>query len=112
MSFEEKAFEPTGPTIVIAGATTAPDGVLLAKPGVTSKQIRIHNSGAVVAWLAHGENAAGAKAAAVIPTSTPTNVTPLLPGSVLVMSAPIGKFWSVITASSTATVYIQPGRGL
>lgn len=115
MDFQERAFEPAGKCILIAGATTAPTGTQLVVAGVNSsnvKQARFYNAGAVVAWVAFGDSGAAAAAAAIVPTGTSQNVTPILPGTSLVMSVPPNKFWSAITGSSTASIYVQPGRGL
>jgi hypothetical protein len=115
MDFQGRAFEPCGKCILIAAAPTPPTGVLLAASGIPNSeafQARFYNAGAVAAFVAWGDDAAAAAAAALIPTGTSQNSTPILPGTELVMTIPAGKYWSAVVGTSTASVYVQPGRGI
>lgn len=113
-------FNPTGNTVNVDAATTASTGLLVGTATSTrlagqSGQYLIHNAGSVTAWLAFGTDAATAEAAAVIPTgggASAKAAIPAPPGSLFVITAPPGSFWSGITASSTAEVYITPGKGV
>lgn len=112
---EFRCFNPTGKTIVVAGATTAPSGVQAPSDVSTTTQFRLHNAGTVTAFIAFGVDASTAQTNAVIPTGTGANSKysfPLPPGFAEVFSAPNATFWSAITASGTASIYITPGSGL
>lgn len=115
------AFNPTGNTVNVDAATVAPTGLLVGtahnptRVSGESNQYLIHNAGSVTAFLAFGVDAATATAAAVIPTGASSNAKasyPAPPGSLFVLTAPPGSYWSAITASSTAEIYITPGKGV
>ena len=108
-----KAFSPTGKSILVSAATTAPTGVAAPESGTNQGyQFRIHNAGTVTAFLAVGVDASSAQSAAVIPTGTSQFSVSIPAGIVEILSFPIGSFFSAITASGTASVYITPGKGL
>lgn len=111
-------FQPIGNTILVAGATTAPTGVTTVTTGVAAEgciQFRVHNAGAVTAHYAFGADGATAKANAVVPTGDGSNAKasyPLPAGAVELITAPRDTYWSALTASSTASVFITPGVGV
>jgi len=112
----DSAFQPISPTFAIAGATAAPAAIQLT-PGspLSGSQIvaKIYNSGAVAAAVVFAATAAQAATNAVFPTpGTPTQVLLMAPGEDGTFTVPPGQFWTVVTASSTATVYIQTGFGI
>src|SRR6266705_6312442 len=111
-----RAFNPTGKTVAVAGATTAPAGVQVLSAGApAAHQYRVHNAGAVTAFVSFDIDATTAQTDAVIPTGSGANsklAIPLPSGAVEVLTALPDCYWSAITASSTATVYITPGEGL
>jgi hypothetical protein len=109
-----KPFNPCGATIAVAGATSAPSGVQ-ATNTVNATAHRIVNSGSVLVHVAFGEDASTAQTNAVIPTgggSNAKNSYAIPAGAMEVITAPANSYWSAITASSTATVYVTPGRGV
>lgn len=110
----KKAFSPTGKTVVVAAATTAPLGIDAPEAGTNEGyQFRIHNAGTVLAHLAVGVSAAEAQTNAVIPVAGVGQNTVALPSGVVeVLSFPKNSFFSAITASGTASIYIVPGKGL
>lgn len=114
MSF--RAFNPTGPTVKVAGATTAPSGVQVPSTGgMKAEQYRVYNSGSVTAYIAFGADASSAQSNAVIPTGSGSNAKnsyPLAAGATEVFSALTDCYWSAITSSSTADVFVTPGLGL
>lgn len=109
----EKPFSPRGKTVLIAAATTAPSGVQCQETGTAGGyQFRIHNAGTVTAYLAFGATGSEAQANAVIPTGTPQYGIPLSAGIVEVLSFPVNCYFSAITASGTANIFITPGAGV
>jgi len=103
-----KAFSPTGPTVTISASTTAPSGVQALEVGTNAGyQFRVHNGGTVMAFLGYGTSAGAAQSAALVASGIP-----LPAGVVEVLSFPVGSYFSAITASSTASVYVTPGKGL
>jgi hypothetical protein len=108
-----KAFSPTGKTILVVAAVSAPTGVQCPEIGTTSGyQFRIHNAGTTLAFLSFGATAGEAQSNAVIPTGTPQNSIALPAGIVEILSFPIGSFFSAIISASTANIYITPGKGI
>ena len=112
---EQKAFSPTGKTILVTGDTTAPTGIQAPESGTNGGyQFRLYNSGTVAAFLAVGTTAGEAQANAEIPTgggADSKKVVVLPPGITEVLSFPINSFFSAITASGTAPIFIVPGKG-
>lgn len=113
MSLDKRPFNPSGPTINVDAATSAPAG--LQASGVRAEQYRIQNNGTVTAFVAFGDDASEAQSNAVIPTGGGNNAKnsfPLPAGAIEVISGPIDCYWSAITASGTAEIYITPGKGI
>ena len=117
MAGHKRGFYPTGLTILVAGAaspptaTQAPSAVASMDQGV---QVRIHNQGPSLAFVAFGADAATALANAVIPVAgVPTAVIPVPAGAIEVITAGRGQFWTAICAAAgTASVWITPGDGI
>lgn len=114
MSF--RAFNPYGPTILVAAATSAPTGLQAASSGAPqSEQYRVYNAGSTTVFIAFGVDASSAQSNAVIPTGASSNAKnsyPIAPGIPEIFTAPKNCFWSAIMASGTASIYITPGMGL
>lgn len=109
---DTRPFNVNGNTILVPADTVAPAGVQ-ADGQPNANQFRIFNGGTVTAFLGIGVNAAAATAAAVIPVAgTPAAGIPIPAGIVEVISAPPDAYFSAITASGTASVYVTPGEGL
>ena len=105
------SFTAQGPTILVVAAVSAPTGVqALGSVGSPSPQCyRISNAGLTNVYVASGQNAAAATAAAVIPTTTPQRVYVINSGDSLVVNDMREAFWSAATAQDTASVFITPG---
>lgn len=112
----QRAFNPSGKTVVLAGATTSPAGIQAPSSGTLStNQFRFYNAGAVLVHIAAGVDADTAQTNAAIPTGSGANSKlsfPLHPGAEKVMTFPKDSYFSAITPSSTASVYVTPGEGL
>jgi hypothetical protein len=111
------AFNPLGKTVVVpaaGAASTAVQAPVLPKynPQNTG-QYRFVNAGIVTVFLGTGPTAALAQAAAVAPVAgSPSDAIVLVPGAVEVLRFNIDTYFSGLTSTSTATVYITPGQGI
>jgi hypothetical protein len=73
-------------------------------------QYRILNAGSVTVFLGIGKDAAGATANAVAVTNTAAAI-PLLAGTDEILSFAPNAYFTGITGTSSAVVYITPGDG-
>jgi hypothetical protein len=105
------AFTPLGNTVVFTAATTAPTPVLATGAGLGCNNYEVMNPGNVTVFLGFASTAANATNNATVITSTGYGY-PVLPGTDKVIAAPPNAYFTGITASGTATVYITPGDGL
>ena len=103
-------FRPSGGTVTFTAAGTCPTPVQATTPSGQGQQYIITNIGSVVAFVSFG-NSADATANCVIPTSTHRLIVPVLPLSQFSMTTNAGAFFTGITASGTAVIYISPGTG-
>ena len=110
------AFTVTGNTVVLTAAATAPTPVQCSSVTLGGNQYRIVNSSTTVgAWLSFASDAATATSNCVIPTGSGANSTRtlyLLPSTDEVITFIPNAYFTAITASSTAALYIVPGDGL
>lgn len=110
-----QAFTVTGKTVKIVGATTAPTALQVPSTTLGGNQYRVINDGSVTAFLSYASDAATALSNCVIPTgsgSNSTNVLPLLAGTDEILSFTPNAYFTAITSSSVANIYITPGDGL
>jgi hypothetical protein len=107
------AFLPNGNTVTFTAnvSGSVPTPVQAVSNGLSSNQYRILNAGSVTVFLGSGTSSANATSNAVVVTSTGTSV-PLLPGTDEIMSFAPSAYFTGITASGTAVVYITPGDGI
>lgn len=105
------AFTPTGNTFVFTANVAAPTAVQVT-PNAPGNQYRVVNGGNVAVFMGYGANATIAQNNSVIPGANSSPALILLPGTVEVFSLPPSAFFSGITASGTANVYIVTGDGL
>lgn len=107
------AFQVQGNTVTFTGAVAAPTAVQAVSFNETrAPQYLLTNIGSVPVFVGFSPlSAAAAGANAVIPTATPTTVYPLLPGTQIVFSGPPDAWFTGITSSGTAIVYVTPGYG-
>ena len=103
----QEAFQPLGLTVNFTGATSAPTAVQPGPSNVVNTNFRFVNSGSVTVFLGTGTTAALAGTAAAV-----ASAIPLLPGAVEIISYPAGTFFTGITASGTAVIYVTQGQGL
>ena len=105
------AFTRTGNTITFTAATTAPTPVQCTSTTLGGNQYRIINSGTVVVFLGYGTTSSDASNNATVITTTGLSL-PLLPSTDEILSFVPNAYFTAITASGTAQIYITPGDGL
>lgn len=104
-------FTPSGNTVTFTAViTTPPTPVQAVSTTLGGNQYRILNSGTVTVFLGVGRDAAGATANASVVTSTATSI-PLLAGTDEILTFVPNSYFTGITSSSSAVVYITPGDG-
>jgi hypothetical protein len=105
------AFTKTGNTVVFTAAVTAPTPVQALSTTLGGNQYRIINSGLVTVFLGYGTISGDATNSAVVVTSTGP-AYPILAGTDEILTFVPNAYFTGITGSSTAAVYITPGDGL
>lgn len=105
------AFTKMGNTVVFTAATTAPSPVQALSSSLGGNQYRIINNGNVVVFLGYGSTSADAANNALVVSSSQA-AFPLLPGTDEILTFVPNAYFTGITSSGTATVYITPGDGL
>jgi len=103
-------FSPSGNTVVFAAATSAPTPVQAISTTLGGNQYRVINSGTVIAYLGVGNTSANATANAVVVSTTASSI-PLLPGTDEILTFTPNAYFTGITSTSSANVYITPGDG-
>lgn len=106
-----QAFTRTGNTVVFTAAVTAPTPVQAISNTLGGNQYRIINAGTVTVFLGYGTTAANATSNAAVVTSSGSSI-PLLPGTDEILSFVPNAYFTGVTSSSTASVYIVPGDGM
>lgn len=105
------AFTKLGNTVAFLASTTAPAAVQALSTTLGGNQYRIINPGSVTVFLGYGANAAAANAAAAV-VSTNGEALPLLPGTDEILTFIPNAYFTGVTASGSATIYVTPGDGL
>ena len=105
------AFHSLGNTVVFTAATTAPTPVQSLATTLGGNQYRIINAGNVLVFLGVGTSAAQATSNATVVTSTGAAI-PLLPGTDEVLTFVPFAYFTGITTSGNATIYVTNGDGL
>lgn len=104
-------FCPSGNTTTFTAViTTPPTPVQAVSTTLGGNQYRILNAGTVTVFLGLGTTAAAASANASVVTSNAACI-PLLPGTDEILTFVPNAYFTGITGSSSAVVYITPGDG-
>jgi hypothetical protein len=106
-----QAFTPMGNTVTFTAATTAPTPVQALSTTIGGTQYRVINDGTVTVFMGWGDSAAAANANAVI-VSTTGRAFPLLAGTDEILTFNANQYFTAVTASGTANIYITPGDGM
>ena len=105
------AFTQFGNTVAFLAAATAPTPVQAVANTLGGNQYRIINSGSVVVFLGYGSTAAQATNNAVIVTSSQPAL-PLLPGTDEILTFVPNAYFTGVTVSGNASIYITNGDGM
>lgn len=104
-------FTPTGNTVTFTAASSAPTPVQAISTTLGGNQYRVINSSTQVAFLGLGTTSAAATANAVVASSTQSCI-PLLPNTDEILTFVPNAYFTGITSTSTATIYVTPGDGM
>lgn len=105
------AFTKTGNTVVFTAASSAPTAVQCSSSTLGGNQYRIINAGTVTVFLGYGTSASDASNNAVVVSSSGSSF-PLLAGTDEILTFVPNSYFTGVTSSGTATVYVTPGDGL
>ena len=103
-------FTPSGNTVTFTAATTAPTSVQALSTTLGGNQYRVLNAGSVTAFLGIGTTSNAANTAAAVVTSSQGSI-PLLAGTDEILTFLPNAWFTGITGSSSAVIYITPGDG-
>ena len=104
-------FTPSGNTVTFTAATSAPTPVQCVSTTLGGNQYRMLNAGQVTVFLGVGTTSAQATASATVVTAS-ANCIPLLAGTDEILTFTPNAYFTGITGSSTAVIYVTPGDGL
>ena len=105
------AFTQFGNTVTFSATTTAPTPVQAVASTLGGNQYRIINAGHVVVFLGYGTSATNATSNAVVVTSS-QYALPLLPGTDEILTFVPNAYFTGITNTGTAQIYITNGDGM
>lgn len=105
------AFQKTGNTVTFTADTVAPTPVQCSSTTLGGNQYRVINTGTVTVFLGYGKDAANATATTGIVTTTGPSF-PILPNTDEILTFVPNAYFTGITSSGIATIYITPGDGL
>ena len=105
------AFTKLGNTVAFLANTAAPTAVQAVSTTLGGNQYRIINAGSVTVFLGYGTTSSDASNNAAVITSTGLSY-PLLAGTDEILTFQPNAYFTGITASGNATIYISPGDGL
>jgi len=100
-----------GNTVTFTAATAAPTPVQALSNTIGGNQYRIINNGTVIVFLGFGTTSSFANSNAAIISTTGSSI-PILPGTDEILSFVPNAYFTGITSSGTATIYVTPGDGL
>lgn len=105
------AFTKLGNTVAFTANVAAPTPVQAIAVGIGTTQYEVQNPGNVTVFLGYGISSGDASNNAVVVTTTSFGY-PILPGTDKIITAPPNAYFTGITASGTATIFVTPGEGL
>lgn len=106
-----QAFTKLGNTVAFTANVAAPTPVQAVSTTLGGNQYRIINAGTNTVFLGYGTTSAAANAAAVV-VSTTGDAIPLLAGTDEILTFVPNAYFTGITSSGTAQIYITPGDGM
>jgi hypothetical protein len=107
------AFIPMGNTVTFTAnvSGSVPTPVQAVALSLGCNQYRVVNAGTVTVFIGAGATSANATSNAVV-VSTTSQAVPLLPGAIEILSFPPNAYFTGITSSGTAVMYVTPGEGI
>jgi len=105
------AFTKTGNTVTFTANVAAATPVQCLSTTLGGNQYRVINTGTITVFLGYGTTSAEATNNAVVVTSSQTSF-PLLPSTDEILTFVPNAYFTAISSSGTATIYITPGDGL
>ena len=105
------AFTKLGNTVAFTANVAAPTPVQAVSTTLGGNQYRIINNGSVTVFLGYGATASDASNNTAVVTTSGASF-PLLPGTDEILTFVPNAYFTGITASGSAQVYISPGDGL
>ena len=106
-----QAFTKLGNTVAFTANVAAPTPVQAVSTTLGGNQYRIINAGSVTVFLGYGATASDASNNAAVVTTTGPSL-PLLPGTDEILTFVPNAYFTGITSSGSAQVYITAGDGL
>ena len=106
-----QAFTKLGNTVAFTANVAAPTPVQAVSTTLGGNQYRIINAGSVTVFLGYGATASDASNNTAVVTTTGPSI-PLLPGTDEILTFVPNAYFTGITASGSAQVYITAGDGL
>ena len=106
-----QAFTPMGNTVTFTANVAAPTPVQCLSTTIGGTQYRVINSGTVIVFLGFGDTSTQASSNASVITTT-GRAFPLLPGTDEILTFNANQYFTGITVSGTANVYVTPGDGM
>lgn len=107
-----QAFTKTGNTVTFTASTSAPTPVQAVSSTLGGNQYRIINtSTSVTVFLGYGQTSSESSNNAIV-VSTTSPAYPLLPGTDEILTFMPNAYFTGITSSGSAVVYVTPGDGL
>ena len=103
-------FCPSGNTVAFTAATSAPTPVQALSNTLGGNQYRILNSGSVTVFMGIGTTSAQTSNSTAVVTTTGNSI-PLLAGTDEILTFVPNAYFSGITSSGTAVIYVTPGDG-
>ena len=105
------AFQKTGNTVTFTAATSAPTPVQCSSTTLGGNQYRIINTGTITVFMGYGATSSDATNNSGIVTTTGPSF-PILPNTDEILTFVPNAYFTGITSSGIATIYISPGDGL
>lgn len=106
-----QAFTQFGNTVAFTASSSAPTPVQAVSRTLGGNQYRIINNGTATVFLGYGATASDASNnASVVSTTGPS--LPLLPGTDEILTFVPNAYFTGVTVSGNAAVYITPGDGM
>jgi len=103
-------FTPSGNSVTFTANVTAPTPVQAISSTLGGNQYRLLNAGNVTVFLGFGNTSDAANTAAVAVTSSQPAI-PLLAGTDEIITFQPNAYFTGVTGSGTAVIYVTPGDG-